>query len=129
MGKIADENIITYEELYPYEQYANFSIRHSEIIKPGETKPEAFSRLLDEMDVLVSMAIGRIKKRREDGLIESPIIPKKNQPQDTEVGLLAAINACTEIKVLETFRLLINKQPQFKEAYDNKMIELTKKQK
>lgn len=46
--------------------------------------------------------------------------------ESPEVGMLNAINSCTDITVLETFKLLVTKNPQFKEAYDKKYQSLTK---
>ena len=121
MGKITE---ISFEKLFPYAPYLNYKIGAKATVSEVDSADEVFRQLKQQVD----------KWYEESGGFQNDevaIIPTKNQqpPQDTEVGLLAAINACTEIKVLETFRLLINKQPKFKEAYDNKMIELTKKQK
>ena len=121
MGKITE---ISFGKLFPYAPYLNYKIGVKATVSEVDIADEVFRQLKQQVD----------KWYEESGGFQNDevaIIPTKKQqpPQDTEVGLLAAINACTEIKVLETFRLLINKQPQFKEAYDNKMVELTKKQK
>lgn len=71
-------------------------------------------------------------KEKIDSLLPNPFGQNLSKPQPkekiepTEVGMLNAINSCTEIKVLETFRLLVKNNPQFQSAYDNKLKALSK---
>ena len=60
---------------------------------------------------------------------EIPIIPKQKQmPIETTVDFIKRdINSCTELKVLESYRLIAAGKPELKEAYDNKLIELQNK--
>jgi hypothetical protein len=41
--------------------------------------------------------------------------------EDATQRMINAINSCTELKVLETFKLLVKNNPVFLEAYNNKL--------
>lgn len=61
----------------------------------------------------------------------SPIIPTsetkiENPKESAEQKMISAINQCSEIKVLETFKLLVKNNPAFQEAYNKRMEELSK---
>lgn len=45
--------------------------------------------------------------------------------QNEEIGLIPAINGCTDKAVLETFKLLTRNNPDAIEAYRKKLIELS----
>lgn len=50
---------------------------------------------------------------------------KQSPKEEAEVGVIQAINSCTELKVLETFQKLAKSKPEFQEAYDNQLKKLT----
>jgi hypothetical protein len=56
---------------------------------------------------------------------EVPIIPKNNSEakQNTVDKMIADINSCKELKVLESYKLIAKSNPAFQEAYDNKLKE------
>lgn len=43
-----------------------------------------------------------------------------------ETNLIRDINSCTEIKALETYKILVRNNQALKDAYDKKMVELSK---
>lgn len=53
-----------------------------------------------------------------------PLAPHKPKlsPEETMIN---EINTCKELKVLESYRLIVKKNPKFQEAYDQKLKELT----
>ncbi len=50
----------------------------------------------------------------------------KTDQLTTEQRLIADINTCTDLKILQSYELLTKKYPTVKEAYDKKLTELTK---
>ena len=48
----------------------------------------------------------------------------KSPKESAQTDMIAAINSCTDIKVLESYRLIAKSNPEFQEAYDKKLKEL-----
>lgn len=55
------------------------------------------------------------------GIIDEPLVPREQRI----AALIADINSCCEVKVLESYRLMAKVNDQLQAAYDNKMKELT----
>jgi hypothetical protein len=51
------------------------------------------------------------------------------RPHDVKKALMQDMRSCQEIKVLESYRLLAKSDPELQLVYDQKMKELTQKQK
>jgi hypothetical protein len=54
-----------------------------------------------------------------------PIIQTNESSKEKQVlAIIASINTCTELKVLESYRLIAKSNPQIQEAYNNKLNQL-----
>lgn len=81
---------------------------------------DAFERLNPQISWSSSMVVG------EPFYYEHPIPEQKPDPkEDATQRMIRAINECSTISVLETFKLLASKNPIIQEAYDNKLKELS----
>lgn len=49
-------------------------------------------------------------------------------PEERRIGdIVADIKSCTDLRILETYRIIAKTKPEFKEAYDTKYAELSNK--
>lgn len=72
----------------------------------------------------VDKAAEVVGKKVDEILFPNGTAVSKSQPQEQQIGMESAINACKTLAELETFQLLVKKQPQFQEAYNNKLKQL-----
>lgn len=108
---------IAFEQLYPTGVYANQRFRAEGTLQDGDDIVECYRKLAAEVDKAFSAMHPEIKW-------EEP--SQKEEPIDTRVGMVEAINACTSLDVLKTFSLLARANPEHKAAYDKKFGELSK---
>jgi len=73
-----------------------------------------------QMGVTEKWSTGLPELSREE--IEAVSLPKKSQ----EETIIDGINSCTELKVLESYKLIAQKNESIKTAYDLKLLELQK---
>ena len=85
----------------------------------GETDDEAFDKLTSKVDELEA----KWKAKRLAGQQVLPVIQKDGNPQ----SLAQQISTCTELKVLESYKLLARSNPEANETYRLKLIELSNK--
>lgn len=58
---------------------------------------------------------------------EPAVVQVEKQGEDQRIGVLVAdINSCTELKVLESYKILAKTKPELQEAYNLKLKELSK---
>ncbi len=78
---------------------------------------------------------GAVKKlceeyHRENALVQianDPVIipvAQIEKPLTKEEALIQDINSCTELKVLQSYQLIVKSKPEFQEAYNNKLKKL-----
>ena len=90
------------------------------LINEGEDAKQALDQaksLCDEYH-LANLPKEQPQPINEEKIIQSP-------KESAEIGVIAAINSCTELKVLETFQKLAKSKPEFQIAYDNQLKKLT----
>ena len=59
---------------------------------------------------------------------EEPVIQKRvaaTEPASTEAGIIASIYTCTELKVLESYKMIAKKYPAIQAAYDQQLQKIT----
>lgn len=57
---------------------------------------------------------------------ETRLMPRKEPAENTIAGLIADIYSCQELKVLESYRIVVKKDPQLQAAYDQMFEKLSK---
>lgn len=137
---------VNYQKVFPLGQYINERIGVEIQVDPDESEVEALrqaKRIVEQFhkdnnpqlytetpsnslhwDVL---SIQQITKTENSDYLDIKT-PPKPKPHST----IEAINTCTNLKTLQEFDLIVknmsNKYPEIKEAYDNKLKELSNKQ-
>jgi len=59
-------------------------------------------------------------------IADNPTIPNVQVDKEPPKSLVEQIESCTELKVLESYRLIAKTNPECQTAYDNKLKELQK---
>lgn len=57
---------------------------------------------------------------------DNPTVPEVQVEKEQPKSLVEQIKSCTELKVLESYRLIAKVNPETQQAYDNKLKELKK---
>jgi len=128
---------IEFEELFPTGVYANQRYRAIATIDERENITECYKALKDKIeDVFVQLnpqiqfsnpmfhhpTISDIEVTDHPTNGNLLVIREKTNPkEEAEQRMLEAINTCTELKVLETFKLLVKNNPVFQNAYNEKL--------
>ena len=121
--------IVKYRRLYPYAPYLNEEIGYERSIPDDSTEEEmieATSRLKEVADkchekfcphqVPISEAI--------QGVL--PEVQVEKHPVHNRIDeLVADINSCTDIKVLESYRIIARANQPLQEAYNKRLKELS----
>ncbi len=63
--------------------------------------------------------------KAESNYSQPGVTPFIDPKQSATERMLSAINSCTEVKTLESFKLLVKSNAEFQAAYNKKMEELT----
>ncbi len=131
---------INYEQLFPLPQpYANVRLSIKIILEPGDTIEDCFKRGHHEANANFNKLFPQITVNPEYArhltnanaeyhnaakfpMQEIQIDPKQSATE----RMIAAINSCTEVKTLESFKLLVKNNAEFQAAYDEKMNQLIK---
>jgi hypothetical protein len=122
---------VIFHKLFPYAPYLN------EYIGIEKEFPDTLDQ--DEfngcVDLLRAMTENNHKKKYPHLYTESGAQSIENQPavvqvekqgEDQRIGVLVAdINSCTELKVLESYKILAKTKPELQEAYNLKLKELS----
>ena len=111
---------ISYKQKFPTGSYLNCDIGFEASIGENE-KPE------DAMKTLQDLAESFHKSSFSHLYTESgkPITITQVE-EDRRVGMVEAIETCTDLGVLKTFALLAKGNPDHKAAYDKRFLELSK---
>jgi hypothetical protein len=119
-------------------------LEHSVVIEEGETKLDAYRRGLKELDQIAA----ELRREANPGVSivsqwdanyvpppstmttagNGPItIQMQKTPEDQRIAaLIADIYSCTEIKVLESYKLMVRAHPALDAAYVTQMEKLSK---
>ncbi len=103
-----------------------------------EIENEHSATLPDPIDILHNEAKAYVQRwhkedryhidesiKAESSYSQPGITPIIDPKQSATERMLSAINSCTEVKTLESFKLLVKSKPEFQAVYDKKMEELT----
>ncbi len=124
---------VIFHKLFPYAPYLNEYIG-AEMDFPDTKEQDVFDGYVDK---LREMAESNHKKKYPHIYAESsqpiegqPAVVQVEKPtEDQRIGVLVTdINSCTELKVLESYRILAKTKPELQAAYDKKKKELVAKE-
>ena len=118
-----------------YTDFLDRTLSAEEERLPGESIEDGVIRVHDALE----RAAAILKKRVQQGNVPEPVrsftpqqtgssvmeIQTDKGPDDRIAAMIADIYSCTEIKVLEGYRLLAKTKPEFQAAYDQQMEKLT----
>jgi len=112
-------------KLFPYAPYLNEYIGLEDEQRVGETELEGIERL---RKLVEQSHKNRYPELYIDSIIDTVSMSKvsnqatnEDSKEDATQRMITAINSCTGLKVLETFKLLVKNNPVFQEAYNNKL--------
>jgi len=114
---------ICYEQLFPTGVYANQRYRAEAEFQAGDDFSECFKILKSAVEKtfieLNPSIMWEVGEHKLEVRYSEPT--NEDQKEDATQRMITAINSCTELKVLETFKLLVKNNPVFQEAYNNKL--------
>jgi hypothetical protein len=120
---------VPFRKLYPYQPYLNTEVGFETSLPDNATEEE----MIAELDRLNDITDRWHRKRYPEmytpveQVADNPAVPVRTI--DKELGaehfdLIASINSCTELKVLETYKLMIRGDKAAQQAYNQKAQEL-----
>ena len=120
---------ISYQKTYNLGNYSSEKIGVEISINAGEDSMEALrtaKQLCDEYhkETTTSLPPENTITNVEEILPEIQQ-PKLSAKQRQEQTLIDSINSCTDVKVLESYRLIAKSKPKLQTSYDNKLKQLT----
>lgn len=86
-------------------------------VEPGED----IFQLAEKIKADIAKIIQRNPIEEMKGTVIKPVA---DEPRSTVDALIADINSCTELKVLESYRLIAKSNAELLYAYDNKLKQL-----
>ena len=109
---------ISYQKLFPLGVYTNERIGMEAQLQDGDVYEDCFAELKKEVEAFHKSTNQQLYQDSD-----SPVasFQKPDSKESATERMLTAINTCTEMKVLETFKLLVKNNQVFQEAYDNKL--------
>lgn len=111
---------ISYQRVFAIGNYVTERIGLEASIDENDNPEVELSHLKQMVNELHSATIATLEEFR--GTKVRDVV---EEPVDKIERLIGEINKCTSIPVLETFKLLITNNPETKEAYDKKYLELS----
>jgi hypothetical protein len=100
-------------------------------IEQGDDLEKCFSELKNQVETTHKKLNPHLYPKGNEAIIESfGEIPERQQVIQIESKetaaqkVIAQINECSELKVLESFSLIVKKNPELKPAYDKKLKQL-----
>lgn len=119
------DNKVTFEMVFPTEPYRNFKLGIEGTIEPHETYGEAamkaFEKVMGAGDKVYAALRLPISSQSSFANSIPPITEVQTEkpiPEDQRTNaLIQDIQSCTEIKVLESYRLLAKKDAALQTAY------------
>jgi hypothetical protein len=123
---------INYQKLYPIGNFLNERVGFEASIDENDDPQQALAQLKEMADKFHE------KNNAENNHQESGESPENSShkensepkpPQEIQIGNIeAGIRSCRDIKILETYRLIIKKDAGLQKAYDEMMEKLTPKE-
>lgn len=96
-------------------------------IREGETEDQAFNRVFEKVQQWQKQSASPSFER----VANEPLIPvvSINDSMEVEVNMVDQINSCSDLKILDTYKLIVRSNPEWNEVYRKKLIELKNKSK
>lgn len=115
---------VNYQKLFPVGAYLNERIGFEASVDEGQDPLEVLSQLKSLADKFHKESNPQL-----DGVTADPEkLPEQQVQADRRIGIMADdIMGCTEIKVLETYKLLTRNNAELRDVYENRMIQLQSK--
>lgn len=112
---------ITYRRLFNTGSYTNEAIELSGTLEPLEDPMNAYAEL---HEMAKQLHLSKNAEIYEQMGVQERII-EKEKPLSTRDAVIKGIQTCTEVKVLESYRLLCGVDTELKHIYETKLKELT----
>ncbi len=109
---------VTYQKVFPLGMYINEKIGVDYLLNEGDDPKaalEAAKKLCQEFHEENNKGLYIAPAQEWDNL---PEVQGKRQPINKIEAMKADIATCTEIKVLESYNLIVKKNPELQETYD-----------
>jgi len=123
------DNKVTFEMVFPIEPYRNFKLGYEGSIEPNETYTEAAMKAFDKVMAAGDKVYAALRLPILSATPTSPlseIAAEKPIPQDQRIrSLIDDVCSCTDLKILESYRLLAKRSPELQQAYDEMLKKLT----
>lgn len=116
-------NKVFYEKLFPTGSFLNERIGMEASLDPGDDEQGALHSLKEKVEKFHKDSNPLLDTVAPD---QQPIISEKPIPADQRIAVIIAdIYSCKELKVLESYKLMVKGNPELQAAYDQKFKELT----
>lgn len=115
---------IFYQKLFPTGPYSNEKIGVEVIVEPGETAEDCLTAAKN--------TVSEWHKQHNPDLYteQAEIRPEKPLPEDKRIAVLIRdIQSCTELVVLDSYRILVKTNSALEEAYNIKRKEIVEREK
>ena len=114
---------VSYTETYEVERgfiKRTWHKAHADILLDAGDDPKAAMKAAD--DFVNGYLMDKINLDRETAAMEVPEVQKPKE--EAQSSIIEDINSCTELKVLEAYKLIAKSNPEFQKAYDLKLKQL-----
>jgi hypothetical protein len=123
---------VSYQKLYPIGNFLNERIGFEASVEDYENGSiESILRQLKEMADKCHREMNPPQEQSDESIHSSQIenLDQPKPPQEIQIGNIeAGIRSCKNIKILETYRLIIKKDAGLQKAYDEMMEKLKPKE-
>ncbi len=114
---------IQYQKVFPIGSYATERIGLEASLEDGDTPEFELANLKKMVDDLHSATIATLEETRGT---TTKTIEEQTQDNKTPLQMMEdAINQCSTVPVLESFKLIVKNNPDLQPTYDNKLKSLT----
>jgi hypothetical protein len=118
---------VTYEQLFPTGQFANQRLKAEVQVDDSESPLAAFglakkivNDAFNAMNLPHTITVDYDGANQPVDTVKEINIAEERKVGDIERGILS----CTDLKTLESYKLIVKARPEFKEVYDKKLKEL-----
>lgn len=117
---------VNFEMIFPIEAYRNFKMNIEGSLQPGETYDEAvldaFRKVMSAGDKVYAEL--KIPMSTQSSINSLPVI-RSQEDAIADADLFVQIYSCNELKVLESYKLIVKGKPELQQAYDEMYLKLS----
>lgn len=114
---------VVYHKTFNLGMYQSERIGVEIVLNEGEDEKEALTLAKKTVEEYHQANLPPEEECR--GFVVKDVPGQSQRPKDQKQALIYDIDSCTELTVLESYRLLANAYPEIKEAYDQKHKKLS----